>query len=472
MSSVEQVRVCRICGHINPLGDRTRCSNCWSSLAEITPVTRTEGHRIARRIRLGFLRNRFLRIGFLLAAAIGFTVWGVLVFFDLGPNPPSATTSLSPSIAPETWTQGRRTPQNTGYTPDQAPIPQQFSWTYVASRPIVTSPAVADDHVYLTTEGGRTVALDRETGRQVWEYRSGFPSSSTPAIVGDLVIFAVRPGLVIGLDRHNGTLLWKTDTKGSILGSPIVANGSVYVGTANNELYALDAATGEVRWDFDVRGWIVSSVAYSDDTVSMTSQDGLLHIVDTNTGLKRFVYDAGWAITGGPTIHGDLVYFGTHSGTVWAIDRWAITYPFERAIWYWKLNLFAWHVLSDLPLQKGTVWFRRIGDKVFTTPAVAHETVYATSSEGKVVGLNAATGEERWATNLNVQITAAPSVAGDTVLIGAENGRVFGLDAHSGEVAWDFRVGNSEITNSPVVAGDMMYVVSGDGKLYAVAEAE
>ncbi|MCE2464110.1 MAG: hypothetical protein J4F46_09440, partial [Dehalococcoidia bacterium] len=145
---MEQVRVCRICGHVNPLGDRTRCSNCWSSLAEITPVTRTEGRRIARRLRLGFLRNRFFRIGFLLAAAIGFTVWGVLVFFEVGPNPPGATTDLSPSIAPETWAQSRRTPQNTGYTPHQAPNPLHFVWTYEPSRPIVTSPPIAGDHVY------------------------------------------------------------------------------------------------------------------------------------------------------------------------------------------------------------------------------------------------------------------------------------------------------------------------------------
>ena len=469
---MEQVRVCRICGHINPIGDRTRCSNCWSSLAETTPVTRIEGRRIARRLRLGFLRNCFFRIGFLLAAAIGFTVWGVLVFFEVGPNPPGATTSLSPSIVSETWAQGRRTPQNTGYTPDQAPIPRQSIWTYATQKPIVTSPAIAGDHVYLTTEDGRTVALDRETGQQVWEYHSGFPSSSTPAIVGDLVIFGVRKGVVIGLDRQDGSFLWRTDLRGSILDSPIVSNGSVYVGTTNYELYALDAATGDVRWVFDAGGWIVSSAAYSDNTVSVTSQDGVLHIVDTNTGLKRFVYDAGWAITGGPIIHGDLVYFGTHSGTVWAIDRWAVTYSFERAIWYWKLNLFAWHLLSDVPFQKGTVWFKRIGDSVFTTPAVAHETVYAASGEGRVVGLDAVTGDERWATSLNVPVTAAPSVAGETVLIGAEDGRVFGLDARSGEVTWDFRVGNGPLTNSPVVAGDVMYVVSGDGKLYAVAGSE
>ena len=469
---MEQVRVCRICGHVNPLGDRTRCSNCWSSLAETTPVTRTEGRRIARRLRLGFLRNRFFRIGFLLAAAIGFTVWGVLVFFDLGPNPPAATTDLSPSTAPETWAQGRRTAQNTGYTPDQAPVPRQVIWTYESSRPIFTSPAIADDHVYLTTEDGRTVALDRETGQQVWEYVSGFPSSSTPAVVDDMVIFSVRKGVVIGLDRQDGSFLWRTDVRGSILGSPIVADGSVYFGTADKELYALDAATGEVRWNLEVRGWIVSSAAYSDNTVSVTSQDGLLHIVDTKTGLKRFVYDAGWAITGGPTIHGDLVYFGTHSGTVWAIDRWAITYAFERAIWYWELNLFAWHILPDLPLQKGTVWFKRIGDRVFTTPAVAHGTVYAASGDGNVVALDAVTGEERWTTSLSVPITAAPSVAGDTVLVGAEDGRVFGLSAHSGEVTWDFQVGNGALINSSLVAGDVMYVVSGDGKLHALAGAE
>ena len=466
----EQVRVCRVCGQVNPDDDRTRCNKCWASLAGASTVTQTEGERHTRRLQFTFLRNRVFRIVFLLAAAVGFTVWGVLVFFELGPNPPSPTTSVNASVGPQTWAQVRRTPQNTGYTPDPAPIPQRLQWTYSGSDPIVASPTVVDNRIYFTTDNGHAVALDLHTGQQVWKYASQFPSSSTPAVAGDLVIFSVRPSHVIALDRETGALRWQSENfRTSFLASPLVVDGTVYIGGEDNKVYALDAATGRKRWDFATREWIVAPVAYADNMLAVTSLDGVIHILDTTTGRKRFVFDSGSTITGSPVIHGDQVYFGTHRGIVWALDRWAITYPFERAIWRWKVQLYVWDMIIDeAPLQKGTVWGSHIGGKVMKSPAIAHDKVYVANTEGKVAALDVATGLARWTIVLDENITTAPVVAGGTVLVGTESGMVHGIDAHTGELVWGFRI-DGRITDSPIIAGDTMYLVSDAGKLYAVA---
>jgi outer membrane protein assembly factor BamB len=84
--------------------------------------------------------------------------------------------------------------------------------------------------------------------------------------------------------------------------------------------------------------------------------------------------------------------------------------------------------------------------------------VYVTTARGQVVALDAASGTERWRSNVSVNITAAPTVAGSAVLIGTESGVVFGLDAHTGERLWESRQG--EDAGSPIVAGSTMYVVS------------
>jgi eukaryotic-like serine/threonine-protein kinase len=214
-------------------------------------------------------------------------------------------------------------------------------------------------------------------------------------------------------------------------------------------------------------------VAYAGDRVIVASQDSYLHVVGAETGRQRLVYETGIGrhIGAAPAVQGDLVYFCSVGGRVWAIDWRATTYPLERALLFWQTHLYLWGMLSKPPVQKGSVWSRRIGGEVRHTPAIAHHTIYVTTSRGKVVALEAASGTERWRADVGVDITAAPTVAGTAVLVGTESGAVFGLDAHTGEMLWEFKTGG-KITGSPIVAGDTMYVVSHDGALYALTRSE
>jgi len=469
---VEDVRVCRFCGHIDSGDTKGRCQSCGLFFG-LTVVPRPEAERLARRQRLRVWRRGVMRLILVLALLGGVTAWAMRIFFDRGPNPPRATTSVSASLASNAWAQVRRTPQNTGFSPNAAPFPHHVQWTYRTSGPLLASPAVVHNHVYLTTTDGRTVALDRHTGQPVWEYRSGWPSSSSPAVAGDMVIFAIRPGLVVALNRHTGAPRWKTDLKHPILASPVVAHGTVYLGAADNTLYALDAATGLQRWAFTTRDWIVSAVAYAGTRVLVASQDSLLHVIGAETGYQRSIYDTGRArrIGASPAIQGDRAYFGSLGGRVWAIDWQATSYPWERMMLFWKTNLYLWGMLSAPPVQKGSVWSRRVRGDVTHTPAIAHNTVYVTTSRGQVVALDAATGSERWIADLGVDLTSAPTVAGESVLLGTKAGVVFALEAHTGEVLWDFKTAG-KITGSPIVAGDTMYVVSHDGMLYAITGSE
>jgi outer membrane protein assembly factor BamB len=464
--------MCRSCGHIDAADSKGRCGHC-GLFSELAILPRPEAERLARQRRRRALRRRLLLLTVALALLGGATVWALGVFFDLGPSPPHATTRISASIAPHTWAQVRSTPHSSGFTPDAAPFPHQVAWTYRTSQPLLASPAVVEEHVYLTTGDGRTIALDRHTGHLVWEYRSGWLSSSTPAIADDAVLFTTRPGSVVALHRQSGALRWETHLKSPIVASPIVVQGTVYIGAADKQLYALDAATGQQRWAFATQDWIVSAVAVAGDRVIVASQDSRLHVVGAETGRRRLLYETGMGrhIGVGPAIAGERAYFGTVGSRVWAIDWQATTYPWEPALLFWQTNLYLWGMRSTPPVQKGSVWSRHVGGDVRHTPAIAHNLVYVTAAPGKVVALDAATGAERWRTDLRMVITAAPTVAGTAVLIGTQDGVVFGLDAHTGAVLWDFTTAG-QITGSPIVAGDTMYVASHDGTLYAVTRAQ
>ncbi|MCI0785568.1 MAG: PQQ-binding-like beta-propeller repeat protein [Chloroflexi bacterium] len=404
-----------------------------------------------------------------MAVVLGLIIWGATEYFHLGASVPAASTNLTANLSGDAWAQGRRTAQNTAFTPDTAPVPRSVKWTFATNKPLGSSPAIVGDRVYLSTGDGRTVALERESGQLVWEFRTGLVSRSTPVVAGGLVIAAYSPGLIVALDRNTGLTRWEVNLNQPISSSPVVGNGTLYFGAGDWMLHALDVATGAERWAFLTRDWIVSPVAYAGGTVVVASQDSRVNLVDAKSGRQRLMYNTGFQrFGGGPTIEGDTVYVSSDRGWVSAIDRLAKTYPGQRAWWRVKINLYVWKVISTLPVQPGTLWSRRVGGQIKGLLAVAHDTVYGATEQGQVFAQDADTGEKKWSTTLNVGISTGPSVAGNTVLVGTQEGRVFGLDAASGDVLWQYRAGNEKIVGSPVVAGDTMYVASADGTLYAI----
>ncbi len=468
MTAVENVRVCRLCGHIDEVERQGRCPLC-DAYSGLVTLSRGEAEQIARRHRRRAVRKRWVRVVVAVSIVVAIGLWVAQVFWDQGFRPPVATTQASASVAPQVWAQVRRTPQNTGFTPEVALYPHRVQWTFQTPEPLSATPAVADRHVYLTTEDGRTVALDRASGKLIWAYDNGGPSGSSPAIVGDDLIVATRPGVIAALHRKDGTPRWKTALGHAVLASPIVMNGTIFIGAADQRLHALDAATGARRWAFATESWVVSAVAYTGERVITTSQDNRIHIVGSETGRMRLIYETGPGRHVGTSavVQDQFAYFGSFRGRVWAVDWRGTTYPLERWMLFWQTNFFFWGWRSTPPIQKGTVWSARIDGDVTQTLALAHNTVYAGTSKGQVGAYDALTGSARWKTDLGVRITSAPTVAADTVLIGTQAGNVAALDAHTGKELWAFTT-RGRITASPVVAGGVMYIASHDGTLYAV----
>src|SRR5262245_58181877 len=93
VAPVEEVRVCRSCGHIDPADSRGRCPIC-GVFFELAIVPRVEAEQIARQQRRRVIRRRLMRLTVALAVVGGVTIWALGAYFDLGPSPPRATTSV------------------------------------------------------------------------------------------------------------------------------------------------------------------------------------------------------------------------------------------------------------------------------------------------------------------------------------------------------------------------------------------
>ena len=463
----EEVLYCRSCGNINPKEDTIRCEVC-DSFSALLGMTRGDAERTALFRRIRFLRSRTVRIGIPLVIVLTLTIWYTVEFFNLGFDPPRPSTALSAGSGPMTWAQGRRTAENSGFTPDQAPTPGGVRWSITSPSHPMQTPTVVGNTLYVGTEDGRALALDRETGAVIWEHDEGVPAGSSAVVVEDLVIFGFRPGPVIAFNRSTGEIVWRDDLRSPIYAGPLVADGVLFLGAGDSQLHAIDVVDGTELWTFSTDDWVVASAAYTEDTVVLASQSSRVDVIDAKTGRGLLYYDTGANRFGtGPVVYGDRVLLTSDGGLLWAIDRLAQSYPLERAWWKVKINLYVWQIISGRPLQKGSIWSRRLGGSITTNPAVAYDQVYVTNKQGKVFARSMDNGDPRWTTDLDKEISTGPTVAGNTVLVGTEGGLVVGLDAHSGEVQWEYDVG-AAVARSPVVVDGSIYVVTVDGRLLAL----
>jgi outer membrane protein assembly factor BamB len=129
-------------------------------------------------------------------------------------------------------------------------------------------------------------------------------------------------------------------------------------------------------------------------------------------------------------------------------------------------------------LSPGTVsgidqkWSFTTGNSVTTSQAVVNGVVYATSEDGSLYALNAATGTKIWSFNSanNSNNTSSPAVANGVVYAGFDDGSVYALNAATGTKIWSFSSGTSDIASSPAVANGVVYITSAFS-LYALSAA-
>lgn len=479
----EKLRVCRVCSSPNPIDDTNFCNNCWVPLAhaDLIPQAEAESRFYQRRHRL--VKNKPLVYS--VALVVGLILWRVIVAWDvfyMVVPPPKPANVISVYDGSGAWGQAGRTTQNTAFIPESPPVPGKVEWTFSvvhgstnpAPPRVISAPSVAGERVFLTTDDGRAVALDLKTGALLWEYETGEPSTAPPAVAAGLVIFSSRPGQVFALDWSTGELRWQVDLESNIAAPPIIAEGRAYVGTADNILYALDATTGRRLWRFDSSSWVVSQVAYSDGSLVVTTTDSVVHVLNAETGREQFIYDTGRGrnLYGSASILDDTAYIASHRGSLTAVKWDLSSVPLERRIWSARVKMAVWWSIFDPPVQKGTVWISHMGGRIIRSPAVDGDKVYASVKDGRVVALDARSGELRWESQVGGEITTGPVVAGDTVLVGTKKGHIAGIDAETGALAWDFKTGDSEITSSPIVSGGIILAAARDGTLYAITVGE
>ena len=123
---------------------------------------------------------------------------------------------------------------------------------------------------------------------------------------------------------------------------------------------------------------------------------------------------------------------------------------------------------STIEVEK--VWSNRYAkgvDELFIPliPAPYKNRVYTADRDGRMIALDAETGEEIWSErNKKWRISGGPGVGEDMVFVGTSDAEVIARDAETGEEKWVAQV-SSEVLAPPVASGGTVVVRTGDGKL-------
>jgi outer membrane protein assembly factor BamB len=210
-----------------------------------------------------------------------------------------------------------------------------WPWGHESGDVYMSSPAFVDGTVYFGAGDGRVYAVDAATGKEKWHAQTSGRVRASPAVDGSRVYAGSADGRVYAFDRTTGATKWKFETEGvklnsgdfgfdrrTVQSSPAVANGTVYVGARDGWIYAIDGATGTEKWRYDHKvSWINTSPAVVDGVVYAGSSDAqFVQALDAATGkeLWRATTGVTWS---SPAVTGDMVYAGDGAGRVNAIDR-------------------------------------------------------------------------------------------------------------------------------------------------------
>lgn len=269
------------------------------------------------------------------------------------------------------------------------------------------TPAVYAGAVFAASQSGELSKLDATNGKQIWQVNAGENISGGVGAGEGLVLVGTSKGEVLAFDDKTGKALWKSKVASEILSAPKVAKGMVVVRSGDSRIYGLDEADGK-------RKWVYERVT---PTLSIRSSAGVV-VDDTGAVFAGF---AG----------GKLVALNSQEGKV-----------------YWEVTV---------ALPKGTTEIERIAD-ITSLPVVDGRYVYAAAFQGRVVGIERASGQLLW--NRDLSSYNGLAADGSVVYVTQSNGAVYSLDYSSGRSFW--RQGDLlyRQVSAPVALG--RYAVVGD----------
>jgi len=272
-------------------------------------------------------------------------------------------------------------------------------------------PAMEGSAIYATSVSGDIVRLDAASGGQVWRVNAGEKLSGGVGAGPNLVLVGTPKGMVLAYDQ-NGKPLWKSKVSSEILSAPKVSGGIVVVRAGDSRIFGLNAADGKRKWVYE----------RATPTLSLRSSAGVV-------------------------IDGGMVYAGFAGGKLIAIRL-------EDGKVKWE---------ASVAQPKGSTEIERIAD-ITSLPVVDGSLVYAVAYQGKIAGIDRATGHIAWSRDISSYTGMSSEDA--RVFVSHAGGAVYALEYSGGKTFWRQGELRNRRLSAPLPLGSLVAVGDVEGYVH------
>lgn len=219
-------------------------------------------------------------------------------------------------------------------------------WKLKADAAVLGAPVIEKGVVYIGGSDHNFRAISLNSGKQLWAFK-GLEGSvvSKPLLYGSNVIFGAWDRHLYSLNKRDGSINWKWNNGAAnrmlspAMVNPVASRGIIYIAAPDRYLTAIDASSGKTLWRTNV-ATVRESIGLSEDQKLVYGKTMNDYIVAFRTGAtqpaEEWRLNAGFGYEHVPSMlieRAGIVYFGTKSGVVYAIDPKA-----QRIAWAHKID--------------------------------------------------------------------------------------------------------------------------------------
>lgn len=293
--------------------------------------------------------------------------------------------------------------------------------------------------------------------REVWTADSGASAAKavgllSPAVDGDRIFTSDPKGRVRAFAADTGRELWETRVDQLVTGATAAGNGIVVVATKKGEVIALDRADGRRLWASNLSSQALAPAAIGARTVVIQSVDGRLVGLSVADGKRLWRYERtepplSLLGTARPVIVADAVLTGFASGKVAAIQV--------------QSGKLLWELPVAQPQGRNEV--ERLVD-VDVSPLVLGSVLYAASYQGKVIALDAQSGNILW--SRDVSTFSGMDADAKNIYLTDDRGYVLAFDQRTGASVWKQEQLRGRQLNAPRVTDGLVAVGDFEGYVH------
>lgn len=362
---------------------------------------------------------------------------------------------------------------------------KKINWQFYTNKSIGANNTLAihnnlvfdGKNVYFSTQGGKTLSIEQDSGNIGWQFQTQKYSPFPPLINGEQVFISSFDGKIYGLDKKTGKKQWQFNIKDSYLpDTPILASISqelIFFGSRDGKLHALNKNDGSLFWEKEFKK-IDQTIFFTPETIHF----GNIYLDEKNIYLfhalekKMFSIDQlsgkiNWQINDlsfsfvAPLFYEETILI-EQNNNILSIDKKTGLFKKIEKDGNSKIEIFKIKddqenilLLSNKKLYKisidltDTKWVIENTDHILYVQNKITEAKVATVENGKIfaqkylllensnelTAIDYESGKSGWTASLNSSINDQIYL-NTNIIVGGSNGDIYSIETLDGKINW------------------------------------